>query len=108
MPVSHDAGSAGVSTVARIVEKGSVWPTPMGRAVAQVSLAGSGAPHATAALRAQSMSHWSLQQNGSVAQVDWQQAESLQPGVAWGSKHESVDEEHGGEQPASEVETWSE
>jgi hypothetical protein len=100
VPVSHEAGSAGEPAVARMVENGIDCPTEIGRALAHVSFGGSGAPHETAAVRAQSVSHDWLQQNGSMVQVAVQQVLSLQPTPACASKQGPVELEHTGWQPA--------
>ena len=99
----HVEGIPGASTAARMVLNSMVCPKLIGSAPAQVSFAGIGAPQTSAAFRAQSKSHVSLQQNGSMAQVVLQQVASLQPGLACTSKHGPALLEQTGEQPNCET-----
>ena len=100
MPVSHDAGSAGLPPLARIVENSIDWPIAIGSAPEHASFAGIGAPQDVAAVRAQSVSQFTLQQKGSMVHVAEQHALSTQPTPACASKHGPVELEHTGWQPA--------
>jgi hypothetical protein len=66
-----------------------------------VSFTGGGKSHDWPARLAQSWSHVSLQQKGSVAQITEQHCGSSQPAPGWGSKQLPASGEHEVAQPSS-------